>query len=242
MRAVQDGGGVGVTVGERCSDADRVVTASARGTGGPRGRRRLRVAAAFAAAVALAGCGIRTTQVPVDAGAAPSRVPCEVTGESITPQAQQQGVPVRVYLLCASQLESLDRTARITESKAANSPPEFAQALLDELLREPSASEQEAGFDTYVRGPLLVSGARADDPAGTLRLSRQPEDLPSTALAQIVCTLAESRAAQAGGAVLLGGPGDYAPHAYVCSAETKERPSGALPTRAPLPSPGSTAP
>jgi hypothetical protein len=42
----------------------------------------------------------------------------------------------------------------------------------------------------------------------------------------------------AGGAVVLGGPGDYAPHAYVCSARTKERPEGAVPTLDALPSPG----
>ncbi|GGW70715.1 hypothetical protein [Streptomyces xantholiticus] len=206
-------------------------------------RRRLRGLTAAAAAVgmlALPGCGIRTTQVPVDAGAAPSRMPCQVSGGSITPQAQQQGVPVRVYMVCGSQLESLDRTAKISESKAADSPPKFAQALLDELLREPASSEQEAGFTTYVRGPLLVSGARDGDPAGTLRLSRQPEDLPTPALAQVVCTLAESRATQAGGAVLLGGPGDYEPHAYVCSARTKERPGGAVPTLRALPSPSAT--
>lgn len=195
---------------------------------------------AFAAAVLLAGCGIRTTQVPVDAGAAPSRVPCEVSAENITPQTHEQGVPVRVYMVCASQLESVDRTARITESKAGDSPPEFAQVLLDELLKEPSSPEQEAGFATYVRGPLMVSGAREGDPVGTLRLNRQPEDLPAPALAQIVCTLAESRATAAGGAVVLGGPGDYRPHAYVCSAQTKQRPEGAVPTTGTLPSPGPT--
>ncbi|MEW2632143.1 hypothetical protein AB0903_10885 [Streptomyces sp. NPDC048389] len=207
-----------------------------------RGSRPAAVAVAVAAGVlALGGCGIRTTQVPVDAGAAPSRVPCEVSGESITPQAQEQGVPVRVYLVCATQLVSVDRTAEISESKAADSPTGFAQAVLDELLKEPSPPEQEAGFATYVPGPLLVSGARSGDPAGTLRLSRQPEDLPAPALAQIVCTLAESRAAGAGGAVVLGGPGDYAPRAYACSALTKERPERAVPTLSALPSPGPSA-
>lgn len=184
----------------------------------------------LAGALSLAGCGIRTTQVPVDAGEAPSRVPCEVSAQTVTPQAQQQGVPVRVYLVCASQLESVDRTAEISESRAADSPPEFAQALVDELLREPAAPEQEAGFTTYVRGPLVVGGPRDGDPADTLRLSRQPEDLPAPALAQIVCTLAESRAAGADGAVVLGGPGDYAPQRYVCSAGTKERPEEEVPT------------
>jgi hypothetical protein len=175
--------------------------------------------------------------VPVDAGPAPSRMPCEVSGAQITPQAQPQGVPVRVYLVCASRLESVDRTARIPEEKAVDSRVQVARALLDELLKEPSSPEHEAGFATYVRGPLVLTGPRADDLTGTLRLSRQPEDLPAQALAQIVCTFAEGKAATADGSVLLGGPGDYAPRRYECSAGTKERPEEAVPTLGALPSP-----
>ncbi|WP_405806533.1 hypothetical protein OG729_15175 [Streptomyces sp. NBC_00210] len=206
----------------------------------PKGRIR-RAAAALAvliATAALGGCGIRTTQVPVDAGPAPSRVPCEVTSQDLTPQAQPKGVPVRVYLVCASQLESVDRTARVSE-KAVGSRTGMARALIDELAREPSSPEHEAGFATYVRGPLVLSGPRPGDPAGTLRLSRQPEDLPPAALAQIVCTFAEGRAAAADGSVVLGGPGEYAPRGYRCSAETKERPEEPVPTLGALPSPSS---
>lgn len=203
-----------------------------------KGRTR-RTAAALAVLMGVAvlgGCGIRPTQVPVDAGPAPSRVPCEVTGENITPQAQPQGVPVRVYLVCGSQLASVDRTASMSDAKTGDSRLRLAQALLDQLEKEPSASEHEAGSATYVRGPLTLSGAREGDPAGTLRLSRQPEDLPTAALAQIVCTFAESRAAATDGSVLLGGPGDYAPRGYQCSAATKERPEEAVPTLGALPS------
>ncbi|NUK24460.1 hypothetical protein HRW23_04070 [Streptomyces lunaelactis] len=208
----------------------------------PKGRTRrpaaaLAVLAVLASTALIGGCGIRSTQVPVDAGPAPSRVPCEVSGGSVTPQAQQQGVPVRVYLVCASQLESVDRTAEIPEQKATGSRLRFAQALLDQLIEAPSDPEQEAGFATYVRGPLVLSGAREGDPAGTLRLSRQPEDLPASALAQIVCTFAESVAAATDGSVLLGGPGKYAPRGYQCSAGTKERPEEAVPTLGALPSP-----
>lgn len=235
------GGGTGrVTVPRGSTEGGRHHARRVRGPG-TGGGRALVALLALAGALALAGCGIRTTQVPVDAGAAPSRVPCEVSGDSIAPQSQEQGVPVRVYLVCASRLESVDRTARISESKAADSAPGFAQALLDELLREPSTPEREAGFVSYVRGPLLVNGARDGDPEGTLRLSRQPEDLPAPALAQIVCTLAESRAAAAGGTVVLGGPGDYTPHAYVCSLRTKERPEGAVPTLGTSSPPGPAA-
>jgi hypothetical protein len=208
----------------------------------PRAAAALALLTALTAAVVLGGCGIRTTQVPVDAGPAPSRAPCEVSGVDITPQAQPQGgVPVRVYLVCASQLESVDRTARIPEEKAVDSHVQVAQALLDELLKEPSSPEHEAGFATYVRGPLVVTGPRKDDPAGTLRLSRQPEDLPAPTLAQIVCTFAESKAATTDGSVLLGGPGEYAPQGYRCSAGTKERPESAMPTIGALPSPSPSA-
>ncbi|HZX40055.1 MAG TPA: hypothetical protein VFF37_17340 [Streptomyces sp.] len=212
------------------------MTPHGRNRTGTRARRTAATLAALTTAVVLGGCGIRPTQVPVDAGPAPSRVPCEVTDENITPQAQPQGVPVRVYLVCASQLESVDRTAQIAEGKAADSRVQVAQALLDELQEEPSSPEHEAGFATYVRGPLTLSGPRKGDPAGTLRLNRQPEDLATAALAQIVCTFAENRTAATGGSVLLGGPGEYAPRAYQCSAGTKERPDETVPTVGPLPS------
>lgn len=213
---------------------------------GPQGRTRTRRTRAAAAALAvltgavvlvLGGCGIRSTTVPVKASAAPSRVPCAVSGESITPQAGAEGVPVRVYLVCASQLESVDRTAEVPEGKGVENRVQVAQALLVELQRQPSPTEHEAGFATYVRGPLVLSGAREGDPGGTLRLNRQPEDLPAPALAQIVCTLAESGATDTGGGVVLGGPGDYAPRGYQCSTRAKERPESALPTLGALPPP-----
>ncbi|MFI1398538.1 hypothetical protein [Streptomyces sp. NPDC020681] len=206
-----------------------------------KGPRRIRWSvAALLGVLALGGCGIRSTQVPVDAGPAPSRVPCEVTGENVTPQAQQQGIPVRVYLVCATQLESVDRTAPISAEKAADGRVQIAQALLDQLQKEPSSAENEAGFATFVRAPIVVTGPNEGDPPGTLRLSRLPEDLPSTALAQIVCTFAESRAAATDGSVLLGGPGTYEPTRYRCSAGTKERPDENVPTLGSLPSPSGT--
>ncbi|WP_243869385.1 hypothetical protein [Streptomyces liangshanensis] len=175
-------------------------------------------------------CGIRTTSVPVDAGPAPSRMPCEVPQKAVITQSSP-GVPVRVYLECSSELVSVERAARIPAERTPDSRALIAQALLDELQAQPSAAEREAGFTTEVRGPLVVSPGRAADPAGTLRLSRQPEDLPTAALAQIVCTLAESEATD--GKVVLGGPGDYPPRGYVCAAETKTRPDAAVPTLGP---------
>ncbi|MER6994449.1 hypothetical protein [Streptomyces sp. NPDC000410] len=184
-------------------------------------------------ALAVAGCGIRTTSVPVDAGPAPSRMPCSLSGKETATRAQPGGVPVRVYLVCASALVAVDRTAPGPEDAEADRlPVARARALLDQLLAEPSVAEREAGFTTDVGGPLVVSSGWKGDPEGTLRLTRQPEDLTPTALAQIVCTFAESEAATAGGTVVLGGPGDYAPRGYRCSQAAKQRPETPLPTAA----------
>ncbi|WP_267246192.1 hypothetical protein [Streptomyces sp. PR69] len=200
----------------------------------PRGFGR-RAAALLMGAAVLSGCGIRTTQVPVDAGAAPSRVSCEVSDEDAAPETRTDGLSVRVYLMCASQLEQVDRVAQIPEEKAAVSTLLIARALLDELAEQPSQAEQEAGFATHVSEPIGLNGPRAGDPAGTLRLTRQPEDLPAGALAQIVCTFAENGVAVAEDSVVLGGPGEYEPRGYRCDARAKERPEGPVPTLSALP-------
>ncbi|MFE7774100.1 hypothetical protein ACFU5O_09395 [Streptomyces sp. NPDC057445] len=197
-------------------------------------RAAVAAAGAFVLAGSVAGCGIRTTSVPVDAGPAPSRMPCSVAGKESSAQASPGVLPVRVYLLCASALAAVDRTVTVSEKTVGNRVL-VAGALLDQLQAEPSEAEREAGFATNVRGPLTVTRARADDPEGTLRLSRQPEDLPPAALAQIVCTLAESEAAADGGTVVLGGPGEYAPRGYRCTDAAKVRPETVLPTVGPLP-------
>ncbi|MER5964071.1 hypothetical protein [Streptomyces sp. NPDC002057] len=186
------------------------------------------VAAAVTALVT--GCGIRTTSVPVDAGAAPSRVPCSLAEEGTA--APVQDVPVRVYLVCGSQLEAVDRRSPLPEEKTDGDPVRTATRLLAQLLAEPSESETRAGFTTAVRGPLVVEGGRRGDPAGTLRLSRQPEDLAPTALSQLVCTFAASSAGAGEHTVLLGGPGAYAPKRYRCTTELRERPESAPPTAA----------
>uniref|UniRef100_UPI000A3913F3 hypothetical protein n=1 Tax=Streptomyces sp. NRRL B-24572 TaxID=1962156 RepID=UPI000A3913F3 len=131
-------------------------------------RRRLSVPAVALTALLpalLTGCGIRTTSVPVDAGAAPSRVPCSVTDDGTT-QAAPQGVPVRVYLVCGSQLEAVDRRSPLPEEKAGGDPVRTAGGLLAQLLAEPSEAERQAGFTTEVHGPLTVGGGHAGDPAG----------------------------------------------------------------------------
>ncbi|MEU8519517.1 hypothetical protein [Streptomyces sp. NBC_01216] len=184
--------------------------------------------AALVGVALTAGCGIRTTSVPVDAGAAPTRVACSVEDEAARPT----GVPLRVFLVCGSQLDAVERPSTLPEEKAGGDPVRTASALLAQLQSEPSASEAEAGFSTAVKGPLVVTGGHRGDPAGTLRLSRQPEDLTATALSQIVCTFAAS-AVGGGGTVVLGGPGAYPPRRYQCTEELRERPDGAPPTVSP---------
>ncbi|WP_330173946.1 hypothetical protein OG875_10410 [Streptomyces sp. NBC_01498] len=194
------------------------------------GRSLAVLAGALALAGTAGGCGIRTTAVPVNAGPAPSRVPCEVAGGNLTTQGGP-GLAVRVYLVCGSKLVPVERAASLPTEKATGERVRMAQALVNELRERTSATEQEAGFTTYVRGPLHVSEARDGDPAGTLRLSRQPEDLQTAALAQIVCTLTE--AAWTDGSVVLGGPGAYGARGYRCDDDTKRHPDAPVPTTGP---------
>ncbi|MFG3409573.1 hypothetical protein [Streptomyces sp. NPDC048142] len=195
---------------------------------GPFRRRTAASLAAVLAAGALAsGCGIRTTSVPVDAGAAPSRVPCRLSPSDVTTRSPDR-VSAEVYLVCASQLVTVDRP--VPADAAGADPVTVARALLKEVQQVPPASERRAGFTTAVPAGLRVDPARDGDPAGTLRLSSQPEDLSAEALAQLVCTYAESGTLVRDGSVFLGGPGDYPPHGYLCTSQTKARP-GDLGTR-----------
>ncbi|MCX4770266.1 hypothetical protein [Streptomyces sp. NBC_01285] len=191
-----------------------------------RGRRpAAAVAGAALCAILAAGCGIRTTSVPVDAGPAPSRVPCEMPAQDATAQPRQS-ISAEIYLICNSQLVTVDRTFQVQEAKSGST---VAAALLAELRKEPPGPERQAGFSTDVPESLRVSGPRAGDPKGALRLSEQPEDLTAEALAQIVCTYTESEPLVQDGTVMLGGPGKYAPRGYLCTAETKASPK-AVPT------------
>ncbi|MFF9569701.1 GerMN domain-containing protein [Streptomyces sp. NPDC014685] len=189
-------------------------------------RRTLRRAAALTGAVAgavlLSACGIRSTSVPVDAGAAPSQVPCTTSAKNVATQ-DLRGVPVQVYLICSSQLVTVDRTVRTTDGSGVDRI-RLAQELLDELRQKPPAAERKAGYSTTVPETLRVGPARTGDRTGTLRLTKQPEDLQSEALAQIVCTYAESESLAPDGTVMLGGPGKYEPRGYLCTSEMKARP------------------
>lgn len=177
-------------------------------------------------AYGMSGCGIRATTVPVDVGPAPSRVSCDTPEAPSGAQSGVQGFRATVELVCGSQLVGVERVVPVPEKRIGRDPVVLAaQALLEALERTPSAGERDAGFTTGVPGGLTVAPPRTGDPAGTLRLSRRPEDLPPVALSQIVCTLAGSEAVAAGpGPVVLGGPDADPPRAWECTDAVRSRP------------------
>jgi hypothetical protein len=195
----------------------------------PRGTRRP-AALLLAVVVALlaAGCGIRGTSVPVDAGAAPSRASCRAPESGRAAEGAGR-VSVRIYLLCTSRILSVNRNAQLSEKKAPIEPVEAARALLEQLRQPPTAAESSAGFSTAVEDWVSVSGPAEGDPDRALRLNRPPEELPSYALAQIICTFAGSAAADEEHKVVLGGPdSDRDPlKRYECTEEMRTRPETA---------------
>ncbi|MEU6535169.1 hypothetical protein [Streptomyces sp. NPDC047000] len=195
--------------------------------------RKLRALGALGTAAlaltGLTGCGIRATQVPTDFGPAPSRVPCSLSEPDLTTQTSH-GVPVQAFLLCGSSLVAVDRTVRVPDGSAdAERRVIVAQGLLDQLAQSPSTSERAAGYTTDVRGGMTVAGPQGHDPEDTLRLSTAPGDLTSYALAQIVCTLSDSAAAEGDGSVVLGGPGTGPLRRYACTDDVRSAPGTTTP-------------
>ncbi|MEV0019110.1 MULTISPECIES: hypothetical protein [Streptomyces] len=175
-------------------------------------------------AVLLTGCGIRATEVPTDYGPAPSRVRCSLAEPDVSTQTAP-GLPAQVFLLCGSSLVAVDRTVRVPDGASDSGRRVLvAQGLLDELAAQPSAAEKEAGYTSDVRGGLTVTGPRSGDPEDTLRLSTDPDDLTSYALAQVVCTFSDSAAAEGDGSVILAGPTDRSVRRYSCTDEVRARP------------------
>ncbi|NUS15918.1 MAG: hypothetical protein HOY69_31720, partial [Streptomyces sp.] len=158
----------------------------------PRSRRVLATGgAALLAALLplLGGCGIRTTTVPVDAGPAPSRVSCQVPKAVNSPGVTDAAV-VGIYLVCGMQATPVPRTVSVRPQ--ARGRVEQVRELVAQLNRALTAQEAAAGFTTAVPATLEILGPWPGDPADALRLDAVVEDLPSFALAQIVCTIAQS--------------------------------------------------
>ncbi|MET8469832.1 hypothetical protein ABZY90_20885 [Streptomyces sp. NPDC006422] len=189
-------------------------------------KRRVHLASALVvlASTLLAGCGIRSTEVPTDFGAAPTRVGCSLSGTDKV-EAQAGGeFPVQVYLVCTSQLVTVDRTITLERGQSSDRVV-VARELLAQLGSTPSAAEKTAGYTTDVRSGLKVSGPRDGDPADALRLSAPPDDLSPYALAQIICTFANSEVtAEDDDHVILGGPDTSPPRDYTCTESLKARP------------------
>jgi hypothetical protein len=184
-------------------------------------RTYARTAGLVAMAALLAGCGIRSTQVPVDAGPAPSRASCAVPHPDSTPEPGTE--PRSIYLVCGMQVTPVRR------SVAAGAGP---SELLAQLHRSPLAAESRADFSTEVPGSLAILRPWKGDPLGTLRLNQPLEELPSFALAQIVCTLTDPTpslgTATPAHPVLLAGPTSTSkPRPYACTPDLRTRPDAA---------------
>ncbi|MFE2541368.1 hypothetical protein [Actinacidiphila glaucinigra] len=190
-------------------------------------RRRRAPLLALLGVVLLAGCGIRTTSVPVDAGPAPSRVSCAVPDEeasaTATASASPRGLTARVYLVCSAQVAGVNRSVRTEGLDQLGE----AVLLLRELQRKPRGGESSAGFTTAVQGDLAVEGPRRGDPRGSLRLSAPLGDLPPFALAQLVCTFAGTGAGAGSGGVLLGGSDDTPVRRFTCTGDLRTDPEAA---------------
>ncbi|MGW0819914.1 hypothetical protein [Streptomyces sp. NPDC002845] len=185
-----------------------------------------------ALATLTTACGIRATQVPTDVGPAPSKAACSLSATDIGPQAGNgvHGIPVQVFLLCDRQLVPVDRAVHIPEDSVETARRVLmAQELLDELSGPLTSAESRARYDTEVRAGLTVTGPLAEDPEDALRLSTRPEDLSSYALAQIICTFADSTAAEGDGSVTLGGPGTEPLRRYRCTTELRSDPGAKTP-------------
>ncbi|UCM90004.1 hypothetical protein [Streptomyces marincola] len=188
-----------------------------------------RATCALLLTAASVGCGIRATDVPVDAGPAPSRATCD------TESGGGEDDTLDVYLLCGSHVESVARPGDLPAGE--DDRVAVAGALLDELQADPADTELAAGFTSEVPADLEVAGPRDDDPDPALRLSRGPADLTSAALVQIICTFAgDDRIAGTGRTVMLGGPANAAesePRIYSCTNAMRTAPDAARSTMLP---------
>ncbi|MDT0308132.1 hypothetical protein RM780_14335 [Streptomyces sp. DSM 44917] len=195
---------------------------SARTAGRALARRT--AAAALLLAATAAACGIRPTDVPVDAGPGPVRSTCETESDAPLDDSGD-AEETEVFLLCGSHVESVERPISLPRPETGEAGPDYrvtvARALLSALQAGPDAEETDAGFTSAVPGALQVAGPGEGDPQPTLRLSQEPKALPAVALVQIICTFANSERLDGNGrTVLLAGPGASGggtPEPYACT-------------------------
>ncbi|NGO68289.1 hypothetical protein G5C65_07965 [Streptomyces sp. SB3404] len=176
----------------------------------------------------LAGCGIRSTSVPVDAGAAPSRVGCVLTENNR--RGGEGASAVRIFLVCGSRVAPVEREVKMPQGRSSAERLPVARRLLEELRRQPDAEEGSAGFETALPADLRITRRAAGDPEEALRLNTPVRELPPFALGQLVCTLADTAAADANHAVTLGGPPDEPGgelQRYECGTALRTRPEAA---------------
>lgn len=189
--------------------------------------------------VLAAGCGIRSTPVPVDAGAAPSRMSCVQPRDRETGDPSGGGnLPVRVYLACGSRVSPVERRVALPDGDDSKRLP-VARGLLNALRAQPGSEEEAAGFKTAVPRDLKVRGPAKGDRADALRLNRPLRELPPFALAQIVCTYADTAAAAADRSVVLGGPAsdkqaEAALRRFGCDTSLRTNPEAAASAGTPL--------
>lgn len=194
--------------------------------GGCTGLRAAAVLGAAVVAVAplLAGCGIRSTTVPVDAGPAPSRVSCAAPKVPATPEPD--AVVRRVYLVCSMQIAPVGRYVPVRDGRIDRVTQ--VRELISQLQISPRPDETKAGFSTAVPGTLEVTVPIKGDPKDALRLNMPLDELPSFALAQLVCTLtADSLIAPTAKVTLGGPPPDAKLRSYSCTSDLRTRPGAA---------------
>lgn len=182
----------------------------------------------WAAAVGLlaatsVACGIQATEVPVDAGPAPSKATCDAPATD--------GSNAKVYLVCGSRLEPVQRAARLPDAPGAASPRDLAAvatALLKELQQRPSPDEETAGFSSEVPPQLTLAKADPGTPDPVLRLSQPPGRLSPYALGQLVCTFADVPELGNGTSVILTGPhATSEPGRFPCTETMRQSPDSA---------------
>jgi hypothetical protein len=157
-------------------------------------------------------------------------VPCELSVTDIATHTTPPGMPVEVFLLCSGALVRVNRSVEVAEgTEEARRRVAVAQGLLDALAAGLTRIEDEAGYGTAVPPGLTVTGPEPGDPEDALRLSTTPDALPRYALAQIVCTFADSAAAGDNGSVVLGSTSAESLRRYECAPETQSTPGAGNP-------------